>query len=91
VSRRATAVASTALTGLVVAYQWTVRPLIGPNCRFHPGCSDYAVQAIRQHGPLRGTALAARRVLRCHPWNQGGYDPVPAPSRRSADARIKAP
>ena len=61
----------------VTAYQWTVRPLIGANCRFEPGCSDYALQALRTHGALRGGALAARRVLRCNPWNEGGFDPVP--------------
>ncbi len=71
--------AALALQGAVVAYQWTVRPLIGPNCRFHPGCSDYALQALRDHGALRGGALAARRVLRCNPWNEGGFDPVPKP------------
>jgi putative membrane protein insertion efficiency factor len=65
------------LAGAVTAYQWTVRPLIGNNCRFHPGCSDYALEALRTHGALRGSALAARRILRCNPWNEGGYDPVP--------------
>ncbi len=67
------------LEGVVRGYQWTIRPLIGANCRFHPGCSDYAVEALRTHGALRGSALAARRVLRCNPWNEGGYDPVPKP------------
>ena len=72
-------VAGALLTGAVRTYQWTLRPLIGPNCRFHPGCSEYAVEAIAAHGALRGTSLAARRVLRCNPWNEGGYDPVPNP------------
>ena len=67
------------LGGAVTAYQWTVRPLLGPNCRFHPGCSDYALEALRVHGALRGTALAAKRVLRCNPWHEGGFDPVPIP------------
>ena len=67
------------LEGVVRGYQWTIRPLIGANCRFHPGCSDYAVEALRTHGALRGSALAARRVLRCNPWNEGGFDPVPKP------------
>ena len=62
----------------VRVYQWTVRPLIGPNCRFHPSCSDYAVDALRSHGVVHGGALAAGRILRCNPWNAGGYDPVPA-------------
>ena len=72
-------IATAALTGVVRTYQWTLRPLIGPNCRFHPGCSEYAIEAIAAHGALRGTGLAARRILRCNPWNEGGYDPVPNP------------
>ena len=63
--------------GAVRCYQWTIRPVIGANCRFLPSCSDYAIEAIRGHGALRGSGLAARRLLRCHPWNEGGYDPVP--------------
>jgi putative membrane protein insertion efficiency factor len=51
-----------------------------PRCRYYPSCSTYAVDALREHGPLRGSALAAGRVLRCHPWSPGGVDPVP-PSR----------
>ena len=72
-------IATAALTGAVRTYQWTLRPLIGANCRFHPGCSEYAVEAIAAHGALRGTGLAARRILRCNPWTEGGYDPVPNP------------
>ncbi len=48
-----------------------------PRCRFHPSCSTYALEALRVHGPVRGTGLAVRRVGRCHPWNPGGVDPVP--------------
>ena len=59
------------------AYQWTNRPVIGANCRFFPSCSDYAIEAIRGHGAVRGSGLAARRILRCNPWHEGGYDPVP--------------
>ena len=82
----------TAAAGMAVAlvrtYQWTVRPLIGANCRFWPSCSEYAVEAFRGHGALRGGGLAARRILRCHPWNAGGIDPVPAarPDRSRKDA-----
>ncbi len=68
----------TALTGAVRAYQWTVRPIIGAHCRFEPSCSHYAIGALASHGALRGTALAARRLLRCNPWNAGGFDPVPS-------------
>ena len=63
------------------AYQLLVSPLLGPRCRFYPSCSSYAVEALRVHGPLRGTLLAARRLLRCHPWNPGGLDPVPPTTR----------
>jgi putative membrane protein insertion efficiency factor len=70
--------AARALIGLVRLYQWTLRPLIGAQCRFHPSCSEYAVAALAQHGALRGSLLAAWRVLRCNPWNAGGFDPVPA-------------
>lgn len=69
--------AAVVIAGAVKTYQWTVRPLLGPNCRFHPSCSDYAVEALRTHGALRGGGLAARRILRCNPWNAGGFDPVP--------------
>ena len=69
--------AAWACIGAVRLYQWTLRPFIGANCRFHPTCSEYAIEALRRHGALRGGALACWRVLRCNPWNQGGYDPVP--------------
>lgn len=58
-------------------YQWTVSPLLGPVCRFYPSCSHYGFEAIRVHGAARGTWYTARRLLRCHPWNPGGVDPVP--------------
>jgi len=63
---------------LVRLYQWIIRPLLGANCRFTPGCSDYAAEALHAHGALRGTWLASRRILRCNPWHPGGHDPVPA-------------
>ena len=63
--------------GAIRVYQWTVRPFIGAHCRFWPSCSEYAVEALRRHGPLAGTAMAARRILRCNPWHEGGVDPVP--------------
>lgn len=58
-------------------YQKAISPLTPPSCRYYPTCSQYAVEALRQHGPLRGTWLAARRILRCNPWGGSGYDPVP--------------
>ncbi len=63
--------------GAVRIYQWTVRPLIGSHCRFWPSCSEYAVEALRLHGAGRGTFMAVRRILRCNPWHEGGFDPVP--------------
>ena len=62
---------------LVRVYQWTLRPFIGAHCRFEPSCSHYAIEALERHGALRGTVLAAGRVLRCNPWMPGGIDPVP--------------
>ncbi len=59
-------------------YQLVVSPLLGPRCKFFPSCSDYAVQAIRRYGILRGAVLAAWRLLRCNPWSHGGHDPVEA-------------
>jgi len=65
------------LTLLVKLYQFTLRPILGPNCRFTPSCSDYAVQALRTHGAIEGSRLAAWRVLRCNPWCACGHDPMP--------------
>ena len=67
----------TLLLGVLRAYQYALRPLLGANCRFHPSCSDYAREAIERHGAARGVWLAARRLGRCHPYHAGGYDPVP--------------
>jgi hypothetical protein len=70
------------LWALVRGYQYFVSPLLPVSCRFHPSCSAYAGEALWQHGALRGSWLAARRVCRCGPWTDGGYDPVPdAPQR----------
>ena len=67
----------TLILGLIRLYQLLLSPLLGPRCRFHPTCSQYAAEAVRVHGAIRGTRLAARRIVRCHPWNDGGVDPVP--------------
>ena len=58
-------------------YQKCISPLTPPTCRFTPTCSNYAIQAIRKHGPFKGLALAVWRILRCNPWGGSGYDPVP--------------
>lgn len=58
-------------------YQYAISPLIGPRCRFYPTCSTYAVEAIKIHGAIKGGYLALRRIARCHPFSEGGDDPVP--------------
>jgi len=65
------------LMGVVRGYRFFLSPWLGSACRFTPTCSLYALQALEQHGPAAGSYLAARRLLRCHPWCQGGHDPVP--------------
>ncbi len=75
------------LLGLVRVYQLVVSPLLGPTCRFYPSCSAYAVEALRTRGAVVGTWLTVRRLLRCHPWNPGGVDPVPP----KGHSRVKAP
>lgn len=62
---------------LIRGYRVLISPLFPPTCRFHPTCSQYAIDAIERYGAWRGSLLAVRRVLRCHPWHPGGYDPVP--------------
>ncbi len=62
-------------------YRLLLSPLLPPSCRFHPSCSVYALQALQVHGPLRGLSLAARRLSRCHPFHDGGLDPVPPVKR----------
>jgi putative membrane protein insertion efficiency factor len=62
---------------LIRVYQVALSPLLGPSCRYYPTCSQYAIDAIETHGSLRGTWLAIKRISRCHPWHEGGFDPVP--------------
>ncbi|MFZ4573484.1 MAG: membrane protein insertion efficiency factor YidD [Phycisphaerales bacterium] len=64
---------------LIKVYQVTLSPLVGRGCRFMPTCSNYGLDAYRAYGPLKATALTAWRILRCHPFSKGGYDPVPIP------------
>ncbi len=67
---------SIVLKGLLRAYQLIVSPILPGSCRFYPSCSEYAHQAVSRHGAARGSFLAVKRILRCHPWNEGGVDPV---------------
>ncbi|MGO4892275.1 membrane protein insertion efficiency factor YidD [Flavobacterium sp. W21_SRS_FM6] len=63
--------------GLIKSYQLLISPMLGPHCRFHPSCSHYAIEAINEHGMVNGIWLSMKRISRCHPMNDGGYDPVP--------------
>ena len=65
------------LSLLIRAYRYVVSPLLGMHCRFHPSCSAYALEALKRYGTARGAWLALRRLVRCHPWHPGGYDPLP--------------
>lgn len=68
----------TGLLRLIIrVYRYFVSPMLPRSCRFHPSCSEYAEEALAQHGALRGSWLAAKRLCRCGPWHPGGYDPVP--------------
>jgi putative membrane protein insertion efficiency factor len=71
-----------ALVFLVHVYRATLGPLLGGSCRFAPSCSQYAVEALERHGAWRGSRLAVRRILRCHPFHSAGYDPVPSGNER---------
>jgi putative membrane protein insertion efficiency factor len=73
--------ASATLLSAIAVYRQVVSPWLPGRCRFHPSCSTYAAQAVAVHGPVRGVGLALARLGRCHPWHEGGFDPVP-PGRR---------
>ena len=72
---------------LLIAYRAVVSPLYGQVCRFFPSCSAYALEAVTVHGAVRGSYLAVRRLMRCHPWNAGGLDPVPEGHRHWPEGR----
>ncbi len=65
------------LVGLIKVYQFAISPMIGPRCKFYPSCSAYAVDSLRNHGPIKGSLLSGYRICRCHPWQLGGLDPTP--------------
>jgi uncharacterized protein len=73
------------LVAVVRGYQRWISPALPPTCRFHPSCSTYAIAALQEHGLLRGSGLAAWRLLRCAPWHPGGIDPVPPRRAASPD------
>ncbi len=76
------------LAGLIRIYQYVISPMLPPRCVYEPTCSNYAIQAIETHGAARGAWLAIRRLLRCHPFARGGFDPVPecrAPRSRTEE------
>lgn len=79
-----------ALIGFLKAYRLTISPLYGNVCRYYPSCSAYALRAVEVHGAARGSWLAARRLLRCHPWALGGYDPVPGTPEHAEEMRHAA-
>lgn len=65
------------LVFLIRVYKTLISPLFPPSCRYYPTCSTYSMEAIQKYGPLKGTWMGAKRIARCHPWHEGGYDPVP--------------
>ena len=65
------------LIAFIRVYQYTLSPMLGQRCKYYPSCSSYAIDALREHGAVRGTGMAAWRLLRCNPFSNGGYDPVP--------------
>lgn len=77
----------TILVALLRAYRYAISPLYGQVCRYHPTCSAYALEAVQTHGAARGSLLAARRVLRCHPWAAGGVDHVPPAGQPDSSMR----
>ena len=70
------------LIGVTRGYQFFLSPILPRTCRFHPTCSSYAIEAIHEHGAIRGGWLALKRIGRCHPWGGGGFDPVPEGDKR---------
>lgn len=78
--------AARAVIALVTLYRWGISPLLGPRCRFTPTCSTYMIDAVRTHGAIRGGWLGLRRIGRCHPFSDGGFDPVPPAKQRPGGA-----
>lgn len=85
-SMRDRSVPEIAALGLIKAYQYGIRPMLGQRCRFFPSCSEYTADAIGEYGVLRGSAMGAMRLAKCHPWHSGGYDPVPPRASRTSSS-----
>ena len=73
---------------LLKAYKWAISPMFPPSCRYTPTCSEYAMEAVERFGVLRGGFLALARLLRCHPFTKGGYDPVVGGTQTTNDQRL---
>ncbi len=76
-----------AVAALIQAYRYGLSPLLPPRCRYAPTCSEYALAAVREHGAVRGSWIALKRIARCHPWGGAGYDPVPGCGHAPASSR----
>ena len=76
---------------LVRLYQWVIAPALPPSCRFVPSCSQYMIDALREHGPLRGAWIGVRRILRCQPFCEGGYEPIPQRETAGQDSSPRPP
>ncbi len=72
----------TVMIGVIRFYRYCISPLMAPHCRFEPTCSRYAQDALTEHGVLRGMMFSLRRLSRCHPWHEGGFDPVPETKKK---------
>jgi hypothetical protein len=80
--------ARSVVRGLILTYKYCVSPVLPNSCRYHPSCSAYALEAVGRFGAVKGGWLALRRVLRCHPWGDSGYDPVPDGAADGRDAPV---
>ncbi|MBZ4683857.1 MAG: uncharacterized protein PWP46_723 [Fusobacteriaceae bacterium] len=67
---------------LIKIYQKLISPILGNNCKYYPSCSNYSIEAIKEHGIIKGSILSIWRILRCNPWSHGGYDPVPKKNKK---------